>query len=326
MEFKDYYATLGVARTATDDEVRKAYRKLARKYHPDVSKEADAQVRMRDINEANDVLRDKEKRAAYDALADRVARGGYAAGDGSFQPPPGWDEGFEFHRGAGGGGPADHADFSEFFSSVFGNSARRSATKQNYRARGEDHHAAIEISVEDALHGVQRDITLRALETDAQGQPTFVNHTLTVKIPAGVHPGQFVRLTGRGMPGHGGEPAGDLYLEVRIAPHPLYRVDGSDLYMTLPVTPTEAALGAQVQVPTPSGGVVEVTVPPNARSGLKLRLKERGLPGKPPGHLYLLLDIALPPADTEAARKAYEQLAQAAASFHPRRHLGVQGA
>jgi curved DNA-binding protein len=325
MEFKDYYAALGLKRDATDDEVRKAYRKLARKYHPDVSKEADAQTRMRDINEANDVLRDKDKRAAYDALADRVARGEMGgAADGGFAPPPGWDAGFEFHNSAGQG-PADHAHFSDFFSSVFGKSATRGKAGATYRARGEDHHAAIEISVEDALHGVERDISLRALETDAQGQPHFVNRTLTVKIPAGVHPGQFVRLTGHGMPGHGGEPAGDLYLEVRLAPHKHYRIEGNDLYMTLPVTPTEAALGAQVQVPTPSGGVVEVTVPPNARSGLKLRLKERGLPGKPSGHLYLLLDIALPPADTDAARKAYEQLAQAA-PFNPRRHLGVEGA
>ncbi|MFZ3128931.1 MAG: DnaJ C-terminal domain-containing protein, partial [Rhodoferax sp.] len=256
-------------------------------------------------------------------LLDRVARGGQAgaAGDGSFRPPPGWDEGFEFHRGPGQG-PADHADFSEFFSSVFGRGEQRGAASRAYHARGEDHHAAIEISIEDALQGAQREISLRALENDAQGQPTFVNRTLSVKIPAGVRPGQYIRLAGHGMPGVGGGAPGDLYLEVRMAPHPLYRVEGSDLYMTLPVTPTEAALGAQVQVPTPAGGVVEVTVPPNARSGLKLRLKDRGLPGKPPGHLYLLLDIALPPATTEAARKAYEQLAQAT-PFNPRRHLGV---
>ncbi len=320
MEFKDYYKALGIERTASEEELRKAYRKLARQYHPDVSKEADAQARMRDINEANDVLRDKDKRAAYDALAERVTHGDHP-GEGNVQPPPGWDEGFEFHRGSGQG-PADHAEFSEFFSSVFGRGEQRAAKSRNTRSRGEDHHAAIEISVEDAIHGVQREITLRALEMDAQGNPAFVNRTLSVKIPAGVHPGQFIRLTGHGMPGQGGEPAGDLYLEVRIALHSLYRVEGRDLYLALPVTPTEAALGAQVRVPTPSGGVVEVTVPPNARAGLKLRLKDRGLPGKPPGHLYLLLEIALPPADTEAVRKAYEQLAQAAL-FNPRRHLGV---
>lgn len=325
MEFKDYYKTLGLERSATEDEVRKAYRRLARQYHPDVSKDPDAQVRMRDLNEANDVLRDKEKRAAYDALADRVARGGSAEAGGGFQPPPGWDEGFEFHRGPGRG-PADQTDFSDFFSSVFGAAQQRHARShvhdQPHNLRGEDHHAAIEISIEEALHGSEREITLRALEIDPHGQPVFVNRTLHVKIPAGVHPGQFIRLAGQGMPGQGGGAAGDLFLEVRLAPHKLYRVDGADLYMTLPVTPTEAALGAQVQVPTPAGSRVEVTVPPNARSGLKLRLKDRGLPGKPPGHLYLLLDIALPPANTEAIRQAYVQLAKAA-SFNPRQHLGA---
>ena len=320
MEFKDYYSALGIERTASDDEVRKAYRKLARKYHPDVSKEPDADVRMREINEAKDVLGDKDKRAAYDALADRVARGGQAEGD--FQPPPGWDTGFEFHRGPNQG-PADHADFSEFFSSLFGEAERRGAAQRNHKARGEDHHAAIEITLEDALHGAEREITLRSQVLDAQGRPSLETRTLSVKIPPGMHPGQFIRLAGQGMPGHGGEPAGDLYLEVRIAPHKLYRIEERDLYMTLPVTPTEAALGAQVQVPTPAGGVVEVTVPRNARNGLKLRLKGRGLAGKTPGDLYLLLEIALPPADSEAARQAYEQLAQAAASFNPRQHLGV---
>lgn len=321
MEFKDYYKTLGLERTASEDEVRKAYRKLARKFHPDVSKEPDAQARMREVNEANDVLRDKDKRAAYDALLDQIARGDGAGGD--FRPPPGWDEGFEFHR-APGQGPADHADFSEFFSSVFGQGERRGAQGRTYSARGEDHHAAIEISIEDAIKGAQREIALRALETDAQGKPALRTRTLSVKIPAGVQPGQFIRLSGQGMPGYGGGAAGDLYLEVRLAPHPLYRAEGRDLYMTLPVTPTEAALGAQVKVPTPQGGIVEVTVPAHARSGLKLRLKDRGLSGKPPGHLFLVLDIALPPADSASARKAYEQLAQLA-PFDPRRHLGVEG-
>lgn len=319
MDFKDYYKILGVARGATQEEVRKAYRKLARKYHPDVSKEADADQRMRDINEANDVLRDKEKRAAYDQLVDHVARGG--SPDGQFRPPPNWDEGFEFHHGPRQG-PADQAEFSEFFSSMFDAAERRDAYRKSFRARGEDRHAAIEISLEDALKGAEREITLRGQEIDAQGRPEWKTRTFNVKIPAGVHPGQLIRLAGRGLPGHGGEAAGDLYLEVRIAPHAIYRVDGRDLYMTLPVTPTEGALGAKVQVPTPGGGVVEVTVPAGARNGLKLRLKERGFPGKPPGNLYLLIELALPPADTEAARRAYEQLA-VAAPFDPRRHLGV---
>ena len=321
MEFKDYYQALGLERTASEDEVRKAYRKLARKYHPDVSKEPDAETRMREVNEAYDVLRDKEKRTAYDALADRVARGGSAQGD--FQPPPGWDEGFEFNYRPDSDGPADHAQFSEFFSSLFGQAQRRGAARQNFRARGEDHHAAIEISLEDALNGAEREITLRAMEIDAQGQAQVVPRTLHVKIPPGVGPGQFIRLAGQGMPGHGGEAAGDLFLEVRIAPHKLYRVEGRDLYMTLPVTPSEAALGGPIRAPTPGGAVVEVTVPANARNGLKLRLKGRGLPGKTPGDLYLLLDIVLPPADNDAVRQAYETLARTSGSFDPRRHLGV---
>ena len=213
MEFKDYYKTLGLERTASEEEVRKAYRKLARKYHPDVSKEPDAQDRMRDLNEANDVLRDKEKRATYDALAARVAQG-HGSQDprqGNDQPPPGWDEGFEFHRG-GAQGPRDSADFSEFFSSVFGKGEFRGAQSRQHKARGEDHHAAIEIAIEDAIKGVEREITLRAMELDAQGQPAYVNRTLSAKIPAGVHPGQFIRLAGQGMPGHGGAAPGDLYL------------------------------------------------------------------------------------------------------------------
>jgi len=324
MDFKDYYRTLGVDKGADADAVKKAYRKLARKYHPDVSKEADADAKMREVNEARDVLSDKEKRAAYDQLADHVARGG--SPDGGFrQPPPGWDEGFEFHRGPHAG-PSDHADFSEFFSSLFGEAMRREGGRRAgaaARGRGEDHHAAIEISLEDALHGAERQLSLRAQEIDDQGRPRLVDRTLDVKIPAGVRPGQYIRLAGQGLPGHGGEPAGDLYLEVRIAPHKLYRVEGNDLYMTLPVTPTEAALGAQVTVPTPTGAHVDVTIPKGARNGMKLRLKERGLGGKTPGHLYLLLEIALPPADSDAARAAYEALAKASASFNPRLNLGA---
>ena len=321
MDFKDYYSALGVSRDASEDDIRKAYRKLARKYHPDVSKEADAETKMRDINEAKDVLGDPEKRAAYDQLADRVARGG--SPDGGFHPPPNWDEGFEFRR-APRQGPADHADFSEFFSSIFGargGMGGAGAARGEYREKGEDHHAAIEISLEDALHGAERQIALRAQVIDDQGRPRFEERKLDVKIPAGVRPGQFIRLNGQGLPGHGGEPPGDLYLEVRIAPHRLYRIEGNDLYMTLPVTPTEAALGAHVTVPTPAGAQVDVAIPTGARGGMKLRLKERGLPGKSPGHLYLLLEIALPPADTDAARAAYEQLAKAA-PFDPRKNLG----
>ncbi|WP_326536023.1 DnaJ C-terminal domain-containing protein [Pseudorhodoferax sp.] len=325
MDFKDYYSALDVGKTASDDDIRKSYRKLARKYHPDVSKEPDAEQRMRAVNEAYDVLRDKDKRAAYDALAERVASGAQAgAGAQGFAPPPGWDQGFDFQRS--GGGPADDADFSEFFSSLFGAAQRRQAGRRQQRMQGEDQHAAIEIDVATAFRGGERELQLRALELDAQGEPQFVQRTLQVRIPAGVRPGQYIRLAGQGLPGHGGEPAGDLFLEVRIAPDARWRVDGRDLTMRLPVTPSEAALGAQVRVPLPAGGEVEVTVPPNSRSGRRLRLKERGFAGKPPGHLYLELEIALPPADSAAARAAYEALAQASAGFDPRARLATTGA
>lgn len=311
MEFKDYYGILGVERGASDDEIRRSYRKLARKYHPDVSKESDAEARMRDVNEAYDVLRDQEKRQAYDNLAAGVSP------DGGFQPPPGWDEGFEFHRGAA---PGDEAQFSEFFSSLFGG-ARRHAPQQDFRARGEDHHAAIEVDLEDALHGATRDISLRSMRMDDQGRPQMSTRTLSVRIPAGVREGQYIRLGGQGMPGYGGGENGDLYLEVRFKPHARYRAEGRDLYMSLPVAPWEAALGAQVEAPTP-GGTVEVSIPAGSANGRKLRLRGRGIPGDPPGDLYLVLELALPPADTEAAKQAYRKMQQDL-PFNPRRHLGA---
>lgn len=321
MEFKDYYSALGVGKSASEEEIKKTYRKLARKYHPDVSQEDDAQARMREVNEAYDVLGNKEKRAAYDALAERVASGrAHPSGADGFQPPPGWDEGFDFQRSCGG--PADDTDFSEFFSSMFGAAQRRQAGRRQTSMRGEDQHAAIEIDLATALRGGERELQMRALELDEQGRPRMAQRTLRVTIPAGVRPGQLIRLAGQGLPGTGGQPAGDLFLEVRIAPDARWHTEGRDITMTLPVTPSEAALGAQVEIPLPNGDVVEVGVPAGSREGRKLRLKERGFPGKPPGHLYVELKIVLPPADSAATRAAYEALAQASASFDPRRPLG----
>lgn len=325
MEFKDYYKTLGVERSASQDDIRHAYRKLARKYHPDVSKEADAEERMRDVNEANDVLRDEEKRAQYNAMLDQIASRGHHSNEG-FQAPPNWDEGFEFYRSSDGHHSVDNEEFSEFFSSLFGQAQQRKRSQQNQqsqqgqynqRVRGEDQHAAIEISVEESFNGAEKEITLRALKHDAQGQLAFENRTLHVKIPAGVQAGQYIRLSAQGLPGYGGEAAGDLYLEVRIAPHSRYRIEGNDLYMGLPVSPTEAALGAKIEVPIPSGKNVAVSVPPNSRAGMKLRLRDYGLKGKEQGHLYLVLEVVLPPAHSEAAKQAYQHLAEAA-PFDPR--------
>ncbi|OZI67094.1 DnaJ C-terminal domain-containing protein [Bordetella genomosp. 11] len=308
MEFKDYYDILGVTRDVGEDDLRRAYRKLARQYHPDVSKEADAEVRMRDINEAYDVLRDAEKRAAYDNLAAGVSA------NGAHRPPPGWDQGFEFSSAHGG----EDTDFSEFFSSLFGNATRGRA--RGFRARGEDHHATIEVELEDTLHGATREISLRSMKMDDQGRPRLQERKLSVKIPQGIREGQRIRLAGQGMAGYAGGAAGDLYLEVRLRPHSLYRVDGRDLTLRLPVAPWEAALGGTVTAPTP-GGPVEVAIPAGSRNGGKLRLKGRGLPGKPPGDLYLELEIALPPANTPAAQEAYRNL-QRQAPFDPRAKFG----
>jgi DnaJ-class molecular chaperone with C-terminal Zn finger domain len=309
MEFKDYYEVLGVGRSASDEDIRRAYRKLARKYHPDVSKEADAEAHMRDINEAYEVLRDPEKRAAYDRLAESVSAG---QGGGA---RPGWHWGFEF---AGVPGAGDASGFSDFFSALFGDIG---AGPSRAGVRGEDHHATIEIDLEDALHGATREISLRSLGRDAFGRSVVRERTLSVRIPAGVHEGQRIRLAGQGMPGLAGGEPGDLFLELRFRPHPFYRPSGRDLYVTLPVAPWEAALGATVRVPTPRGPV-EVAVPAGSRNGSRLRLKGRGLPASPPGDLYLELEIALPPADDERVRAAYRALAREA-RFNPRRHLGV---
>lgn len=219
-----------------------------------------------------------------------------------------------------GAAPGDEAQFSEFFSSLFGG-ARRHAPQQDFRARGEDHHAAIEVDLEDALHGATRDISLRSMRMDDQGRPQMSTRTLSVRIPAGVREGQYIRLGGQGMPGYGGGENGDLYLEVRFKPHARYRAEGRDLYMSLPVAPWEAALGAQVEAPTP-GGAVEVSIPAGSANGRKLRLRGRGIPGDPPGDLYLVLELALPPADTEAAKQAYRKMQQDL-PFNPRRHLGA---
>lgn len=311
MEFKDYYKVLGVERAASAKEIKRAYRKLARKFHPDVSKEPNAEKRMQEVNEANEVLNDPEKRAAYDQLGAR-----FSAGQ-EFRPPPDWDAGFEF---SGPFSDSEAAQFSDFFSSLFGAGARRQRA-QGLRARGEDHHANILVDLEDAYRDASRIINLRAPQLDEHGRLQLRERALNVRIPAGVCEGQHIRLAGQGAPGLGGGDAGDLYLEVHFKPHPLYRIEGRDLYLTLPVAPWEAALGATITAPTP-GGAVEMKVPPGSQNGRRLRLKGRGIPGNPPGDLYLVLEIVLPEGNSVRARGLYETMARELA-FNPRRHLGV---
>jgi curved DNA-binding protein len=324
MQFRDYYQTLGVARDATPEDIKRAYRKLARKYHPDVSKERDAEARFKEIGEASEVLRDPEKRAAYDAAGAQWERqqSGAAAPNGAggdFQPPPGWDAGFEFTGRGAGDDPLGGGDHSDFFEALFGRAGRAHATRRPSSMRGQDHHAKVLIDLEDAFHGAQRGISLRVPALDEQGHAVMRERTLDVTIPKGLREGQHLRLAGLGGPGQGGAGPGDLYLDVSFRPHPLYRVDGRDLYVDVPVAPWEAALGAAVAVPTPDGSV-ELTVPPGSASGRKLRLKGRGLPGQPSGDLYVVLAVVLPPADSPKAKAAYESL-RAAFDFNPRAHL-----
>ena len=317
MEFKDYYQILGVEKTADDAEIKKAYRKLARKYHPDVSKLADAEVRMKEINEAREVLSDVEKRAAYDSLGNR-----YQAGQ-DFNPPPGWDAGFEY-SGTGapnGRGRSDRApeDFSDFFASIFGNAppgGRGPRGAQSQQMRGEDHHAKVEIDLADAYMGTTRMITLRAARLNEAGNVVNDERTLNVKIPKGVKSGQHIRLAGQGSAGFGGGAAGDLFLEIHFRASAKYRVDGGDVTEAVPITPWEAMLGATIELDTPSGKV-EVKVPPKSQTGRKLRLKGRGIPSVSPGDLYLELNVVLPPADTDKARELYETMAREMA-FNPR--------
>jgi curved DNA-binding protein len=317
MEFKDYYGTLGIDRDASADAIKKAFRKLARKYHPDVSKEADAEARMKEINEAYTVLSDVEKRAAYDQLGRGVRPGE------EFRPPPDWDAGFEFSQR--GFSPSEEAQFSDFFSELFGGlggTGRGFHTHgEDFRSRGQDHHAKILLDLEDAFTGAARQIALRVPRLDPQGRVVLDTRTLNVRIPKGVHAGQIIRLAGQGAPGIGGGATGDLLLEVHFRPHRHFRAEGRDLHRTLQVAPWEAALGAVIPVDLP-GGSVKVRIPEGAQSGRQLRVRGRGIPGNPSGDLLLDIQVVLPSAADPKARAIYEQMAREI-DFDPRRNEGT---
>ena len=322
MKYKDYYQILGLTRDASAEDIKKAYRRLARKYHPDVSKEAQAEEHFKAVSEAYEVLRDSEKRAAYDQLGSN-----WQAGQ-DFRPPPGWQGGPRPQVSHGGFG---NQDFSDFFESLFGGlggqagfAGRRSGAR-GFQATGQDQTASLEITLEEAYQGGQRSLQLQVPERDANGHVVTHPRTLNVKIPAGVVNGQKIRLGGQGGPGHGGGASGDLYLEISIRHHPWYRLQGRDLTLELPLAPWEAALGCKVEVPT-LGGTVTLNIPANAKNGQKLRLRGRGLPGQPPGDQLTILRIVNPPVDSETAREAFRRL-ERELPFDPRAQWrsGVKG-
>jgi len=321
MEFRDYYKILGVERSATADQIKTAYRRLARKYHPDVSKEPNAEAQFKEMQEAYEVLRDPEKRAAYDQLGSEWKSGQ------SFHPPPDWGSGFEFsgrpagagragrrQPGATAGGTYSEEEFSDFFSSLFGGGSPFAGARG--RAGGRDHHARIDVTLEEAYRGTSRMLELKRPEVKPDGSVELHSHTVRVTIPAGVTEGQLIRLGGQGEPAADGGSPGDLYLEVHILPDRTFTLENRDVTLTFPVAPWEAALGGSVTVPT-LGGPVEMRIPSGAQSGQKLRLRGRGLPGQPPGDQYVQLKIVLPPADSPQAKALYEEM-RAKLNFDPR--------
>ncbi|MFC4310638.1 DnaJ C-terminal domain-containing protein [Steroidobacter flavus] len=307
-EYKDYYKIMGVARDVGQDELKRVYRRLARKYHPDVSKEKDAEARFKEVQEAYEVLKDPQKRAAYDQLGSNWRQGQ------EFRPPPDWGQNFEFSNAFGD----QEGGFSDFFSSLFGGAGAargggraRGAGGRGFAMAGDDQVASIEIDLEDSFRGGSQTIELKSGHGAAR--------TLKITIPQGIVEGQRIRLAGQGSPGHGGGPAGDLYLEVKFRKHKLFQVEGRDVTLTLPIAPWEAALGATVPTPT-LAGAVDLRIPANAKAGQRMRLKGRGLPGTTAGDQYVVLKIVLPPADTQEARELYERM-QRELPFDPRAEL-----
>jgi curved DNA-binding protein len=320
MKYKDYYAILGVARDASEEDIKKAYRKLARKYHPDVSKEKDAEEKFKAVAEAYEVLKDKDKRAAYDQM------GFYQPGQ-DFRPPPDWGERFAAGAGPGAGGFEDLGDI-DLFELLAGLGGRRGFGRRGgegahaMQMPGQDAEVTVYVTLEDLLRGIEVEVPLTYTEITDDGRLQRATRTTKVRVPKGAADGQRLRVAGKGAPGSGGAPAGDLYLNISLRPHDLYRASGHDLYLELPVTPWEAALGASVEVPTPDGKV-SLKIPPGSRAGQKLRVRGRGLPrprSEDNGDLYAVLQIVTPSVLSEREKALYRELAQAS-SFNPRAHF-----
>ncbi len=319
MDYKDYYKILGVEKDASKDEIKRSYRKLARKYHPDVSKEADAEVKFKEVGEAYEVLKDPEKREAYDQLGSN-----WKAGQEGFQPPPDWEQNFDFSDGGYTQGSTH--DYSSFFEDLFG--ARQGgahytsgpAGRGGFQSKGENVRARVMIDLEDSFNGATKNITLQIPEVNEQGHVVNKQRTLKIKIPKGIKEGQTIRLGKQGNAGIGGGDAGDLMLEVTFNPHRLYTVEGKDIYLNVPVAPWEATLGTKIDVPTPDGKKVGMKVPADSQQGRKLRLKGKGLPGKNAGDFYVILQVALAPSSDVKVKK-YNEKMRDDIDFNPRSYL-----
>ncbi|GAB4173210.1 MAG: DnaJ C-terminal domain-containing protein [Rhodocyclaceae bacterium] len=310
MQYKDYYKVLGVARDARPEAIKKAYRLLARKYHPDVSREPNAEERFKEVQEAYEVLKDREKRAAYDQL------GSWQPGQ-EFRPPPDWDERFgetrfEFRPGEAG--------FSDFFSELFG--GRHRGARGAFAMRGQDIDATVELTLQQALTGTEASFRLAVPEWGQDARMRAVERSVKVRIPRGVTDGEKLRVPGKGGHGAGGGPPGDLYLNVVFRPDPLFRTSGHDAYLEVPLSPWEAALGADIEIPTLEGKA-RLKVPAGSRAGQKLRLAGKGLPrpgGRGHGDLYAVIQIAVPPAPSARERELFEELARVS-RYDPRSHF-----
>ncbi|MCW8844723.1 MAG: DnaJ domain-containing protein [Gammaproteobacteria bacterium] len=302
MEFKDYYKIMEVQENATADEIKKSYRRLARKYHPDVSKEAGAEDKFKELGEAYEVLKDPQKRGEYDGLR----KAGYTGGQ-QFRPPPGWESSFGVHTDSDLGS----GDFSDFFETLFGR--RRSAGGQRGQRvqRGRDLRYHVDVSLEDAYAGATRSLQLT--------QPDGSSRTLNVKIPEGVQDGQQIRLKGQGAPGMGGASSGDLFLEIALIPHRNFKVDGKDVTLELPVAPWELGAGKSVNIPT-LGGTVSMKLPATTKAGQRMRLAGKGLPGKVPGDQYVVIKLVMPQTLSAKARELLDELASET-NFDPRKDL-----
>ena len=318
MDYKDYYKILGISKDATADEIKRSYRKLARKYHPDVSKEGDAEARFKEVGEAYEVLKDPEKREAYDQLGNN-----WKAGQSGFQPPPDWEQNFDF--GGGGYTQGNAQDYSSFFEDLFGGGHASGGhyysggSGAGFQSKGENIRAKVVIDLEDSINGASRSFSLQMPDFNEQGQMVNQQRTLNVKIPKGIKAGQTIRLAKQGSPSMSGGERGDLMLEVEFKPHRIYTVEGKDIYLNLPVAPWEATLGAKVEVPTPTGKV-GMRIPADSQQGRKLRLKGRGLPSKEAGDFYVILQIMLPPS-SDPKVKAFNEQMRAELNFNPRSHL-----